>query len=155
MKSNFYYSTQEDPFFIEVKSLLKNLTNDVRENKPLSAKRAVRLMHLITLEIPVTSFKDHVYTKQVLDAIELFLQTENLDEIKKIARKRKTDRLEMRRAIACDAFEYFSFLPMQLLADPGNIHRYQENIDMLLWLLRKTRPNKNCLKILSSHIARL
>ena len=154
MKNMYYFSQPTDPFFIELKNLLIPTMNDVLNEKPNAIKKVVQLMHSAVSKIPLTYFKDAEYAKQIIGAIDAYLISDD-QEIKSIARKRRTDRLDVRVTIASDCIEYLSFLPAQLENDPKNIIRYAENMDNALSLLRTIEAKKNHLKQLKLQIKKL
>lgn len=151
MTCQYYFSRTEDPYFIELKQLLDPVTNDILSDKPLACQKAIRLMHTAIIKIPAIRFKDPEYTKLIVDAVESYLSF-NDQLIKSIARKRRTDRLEVKKTIASDCLEYLSFLPIQLETDSGNIRRYVENMDNIFCLLRKIESKKNHFKQLRLQI---
>lgn len=155
MSKKFYSSTLEDPYFLAIGMLLKPLIREVEKGDPCASKKAVELMLKTITRVHISMFKDPAYTKQVFKAVKLHLELGNTERITKIARTRKTDRLAMIRSIACDTLEYFAFLPIKLKSDPTIIRRYAANMDNALWLLRRARPDKNWIEILSRQLEQL
>ena len=137
MEKAYYFSTKEDPFFLGLEGLLSPLISDVLACKENAAKKAIRSMSLAVSLMPITSFKDPAYTRQIITAIKHYLKFGDIQPIKQTARKRRTDRLELMHTIASDVLEYLAFLPMKLAENPENIHRYLENMDNALWILRR------------------
>ncbi len=137
MKESYYFSAKDDPFFLGLEGLLSPIIKDVSDEKEGAAKKAIHLMCIAVSQMPITSFKDPEYTKQILIAVKHYLKSGDIQRIKQTARKRRTDRLEMLHTIASDVLEYLAFLPARLEEDPKNIYRYLENMDNALWILRR------------------
>ncbi|HBI51046.1 MAG TPA: hypothetical protein DDY21_04335 [Candidatus Moranbacteria bacterium] len=115
--SAFYYCRLNDPLFQGISTILGPTIDSTITSEVKSQMRLVWLLYKVTSEIPTVFFKDPIYTEQVFKSLEYYLAFNDIHCIKEISRKRKTDRLEPIRAIACDIFEYLSFLPMQLNKD--------------------------------------
>ena len=135
------------------------MISDILNGKQDASRKAIRLMRSAITRIPAKRFKDHEYTQQIFDAIESYLSSGD-QLIRKIARKQKTDRLEVSKTIACDCLEYFSFLPMQLEPmqlekNPEFVHNYIATMDNIFMLLRKIEHRKSQIKQLKAQLAEL
>ena len=151
MPEKFYSSTDSDPYFLQLKDMLMPLVEDVRGKIPGASRKAIWIMCEIVANVPPSLHKDPKYTNEVIEAVRLYVSV-NDPKIKSFARSRKTDRLRILSAITSDFTEYLSFLPLRLERDSYNIHRYIENVDDAIWILRNIKPNTNWLQMVEEFI---
>lgn len=147
----YYFDRKNDHCFIKLSAILNPVVNDVLLGKTGACHQATMLMHWTITKIPSGRFKNQEYTQSVFDAVDSYLKAGD-QSIKKLARKRKIDRLEVSKTIASDCLEYFAFLPMQFENDPKDINGYIKTMDDIFSLLRKIDGRVNYFEQLQMHL---